>query len=93
MPIKTLGDEIRFSYTLENTGRDRVAVSEKSLRVLRDGKPLDFMLENNGKQVLDPGELFAGVIRVKASSGPLKLQWSMRIMGSQESLVLETELK
>jgi hypothetical protein len=92
-PIKTSGDEIRLSYTLENTGKDRVAISEKNLRVLRDGKPLGFSLENNGKQILDPGELFAGVIRIKASPGILKLQWSVRIMGSQESLVLETELK
>lgn len=92
-PIKTSGDEVRLSYTLENTGKDRVTLSEKNLRVLRDGKPLGFTLENNGKQILDPGELFAGVIRIKASPGPLKLQWSVRMMGSQESLVLETELK
>ena len=92
-PIKTSGDEVRLSYTLENTGKDRVTLSEKNLRVLRDGKPLGFTLENNGKQILDPGELFTGVIRAKASPGPLKLQWSVRIMGSQESLVLETELK
>jgi uncharacterized protein YacL (UPF0231 family) len=92
-PIKTSGDEIQLSYTLENTGKDRVALSEKNLRVLRDGKPLAFTLENNGKQILDPGELFAGVIRIKASPGILKLQWSARIMGSQESLVLESELK
>jgi hypothetical protein len=92
-PTKTSGDEVRLSYTLENTGKDRVAVSEKNLRVLRDGKPLGFTLENNGKQILDPGKLFAGVIRIKASPGILKLQWSVRIMGSQESLVLETELK
>jgi hypothetical protein len=91
--IKTSGDEIRLSYTLENTGKDRVAISEKNLRVLRDGKLLGFTLENNGKQILDPGELFAGVIRVKASPGILKLQWSVRIMGSQESVVLESELK
>ena len=92
-PIKTAGDEIRLSYTLENTGKDRVALGEKNLRVLRDGKLLGFTLENNGKQILDPGELFAGVIRIKASPGILKLQWSVRIMGSQESLVLESELK
>jgi hypothetical protein len=92
-PIKTSGDEIRLSYTLENTGKDRVAISEKNLRVLRDGKPLGFTLENNGKQILDPGELFAGVIRIKASPGILKLQWSVRIMGSQESLVLESDVK
>ena len=91
--IKTSGDEVRLSYTLENTGKDRVALSEKNLRVLRDGKPLGFTLENNGKQILDPGELFVGVIRVKASPGPLKLQWSIRIMGSQESLVLESDVK
>jgi archaellum component FlaG (FlaF/FlaG flagellin family) len=93
IPIKTSGDEIRLSYTLENTGKDRVAFSEKSLRVLRDGKPLSFTLENNGKQILDPGEVFAGVIRIKASPGILKLQWSVRIMGSQESLVLESDVK
>jgi hypothetical protein len=91
--IKSSGDEIRLSYTLENTGKDRVVLSEKNLRVLRDGKPLGFTLENNGKQILDPGELFAGVIRIKASPGPLQLQWSVRILGSQESLVLESDLK
>ena len=93
IPIKTSIDEVRLSYTLENTGKDRVALSEKNLRVLRDGKPLGFTLENNGKQILDPGELFAGVIRVKALPGMLRLQWSVRIMGSQESLVLESDVK
>lgn len=85
--------ELRVSYTLENTGDKRVVVSEKSLRVLREGQPLEFSLENNGRQILDPGELFAGVIRVRAAPGPLRVQWSLRIMGSQEGLVLEAALK
>ena len=93
VPIGKQPGEIRLSYTLENTGKDRVIVSEKGLRVLRDGKPLEFTLEGNGKQILDPGEVFTGMIRVKAPAGALRLQWSLRIMGLQESLVLEAGLK
>ena len=93
VPIGKQPGEIRLSYTLENTGKDRVIVSEKGLRVLRDGKPLEFTLEGNGKQILDPGEVFTGMIRVKATAGALRLQWSLRIMGSQESVVLEAGLK
>ncbi len=85
--------EIRLAYTLENTGEKRVVASEKQLRVLRDGKPLEFTLENNGKQILDPGELFTGVIRLKASSGALILQWGLREFGSQNALVVQAELK
>lgn len=86
-------DEIRLAYTLENTGKERVVVSERGLRVLRAGAMLDFTFDNNGRQILEPGELFAGVIRIKAPPGALKLQWSLRIMGSQESLVLEADVK
>lgn len=86
-------DEIRLAYTLENTGKERVVVSERGLRVLRAGTMLEFTLDNNGRQILEPGELFAGVIRIKTSPGALKLQWSLRIMGSQESLVLEADVK
>lgn len=92
-PIYSSTTEIWVSYTLENTGDKRVVVSEKSLRVLREGQPLEFNLENNGKQILDPGELFAGVIRVKAAPGLLRVQWGLRIMGSQDGLVLEAALK
>jgi hypothetical protein len=92
-PIRTSENEIRFSYTFENTGKDRVVVSDKNLRVLRAGQPLEFALENNGKQILDPGEVFAGVIRIKAPPGALRLQWSLRLLGSQESLVIEAELR
>lgn len=92
-PTRTSGDEVRLSYTLENTGTERVVVSEKGLRVLRDGQPLGFSLENTGKQILDPGEVFVGLIRVKAPSGPLRLQWSLRLMGTQNALVIEANLK
>ncbi len=85
--------EIRLAYTLENTGEKRVVASEKQLRVLRDGKLLEFTLENNGKQILDPGEIFTGVIRVKVSPGPLVLQWGLREFGSQNVLVVQAELK
>ncbi len=86
-------DEIRLAYTLESTGKERVVVSERGLRVLRAGVMLEFTLDNNGRQILGSGELFAGVIRIKAPPGALKLQWSLRIMGSQESLVLEADVK
>jgi hypothetical protein len=92
-PILSSSAETRVSYTLENKGTQRVVANENSLRVLRDGQSLEFRLENNGKQILEPGELFAGVVRVNAPPGPLRFQWSLRVMGSQEALVIEAELK
>ena len=91
--IQSSGRELRLTYTLENTGEHRVVVSEKQLRILRDGKPLEFTLENNGKLILDPGGLFSGLIRVKASPGPITLQWGLREFGSQNALIVQAELK
>ena len=92
-PLLTSSQELRLSYTLENTGDKRVVVSDNSLRVLRNGQPLEFSLENNGKQILDPGELFTGVIRIKAGAGCLTLQWGLRELGSQTAFVVQAELK
>jgi hypothetical protein len=92
-PLRSVAGETLLSYTLENTGKERVVANDKGLRVLRAGAAVAFTLENNGRQILEPGAVFAGVIRVKAPSGPLRLQWSVRVMGTQESMVLEADVR
>ena len=92
-PISNSSQEIRISYSIENTGSKRVVVDAKNLRVLREGQALEFTVENNGKLILEPGAVLVGILRIKAAPGAVKLQWSLREMGSYSAFVLEEELK
>jgi hypothetical protein len=92
-PIFSSSNEIRVAYTLENTGNQSVVAPQKDLLILRDGQALEFRLENTGEIKLDPGEVFNGIIRIKASPGTLKFQWNLHVAGSIKIFTLEAELK
>jgi hypothetical protein len=92
-PIFSSSNEIRVAYTLENTGNQSVIAPQKDLRILRDGQALEFRLENTGEIKLDPGEVFNGIIRIKATPGALKFQWNLHVAGSTKTFTLEAELK
>ena len=90
---QTSSQEQRLTYTLENAGTQRIVADERQLRVLRDGKALEFTVENSGKLILEPGGLFTGIIRVKAPAGALSLQWALRGFGSRATYTVGADLK
>jgi hypothetical protein len=91
--IFSSSNEIRVAYTLENTGKQSVIAPQKDLQILRDGQSLEFRLENTGEIKLDPGEVFNGIIRIKASPGALTFQWNLHVAGSTKTFMLEADLK
>lgn len=91
--VQSSSQELRLTYTLENTGTQRIVADERQLRVLRDGKALEFNVENSGKLILEPGGLFTGIIRVKALAGALSLQWTLRGFGSRTTYTVGADLK
>ena len=91
--VQSSSQEQRLTYTLENTGSQRIVADERQLRVLRNGKPLEFSIENSGKMILEPGGLFTGIIRVKAPAGALSLHWTLRGFGSRTTYNVGADLK
>ena len=91
--VQSSSQELRLTYTLENAGTQRIVADERQLRVLRDGKALEFNVENSGKLILEPGGLFTGIICVKAPAGALSLQWTLRGFGSRTTHTVRANLK
>jgi hypothetical protein len=84
--------EFILSYALENAGRERVIVSSNGLQLMRDGRALPFTIEARHGSVLDPGEVFAGIIRVKAPSRAVALEWNLRLFDSLDLVRLEARV-
>ena len=91
--VQPSSQEQRLTYTLENTGSQRIVADERQLRVLRNGKALEFNVEHSGKLILEPSGLLTGIIRVKAPAGALSLQWTLRGFGSRTIYTVGADLK
>ena len=91
--VQSSSREQRLTYTLENTGTQRIVADERQLRVIRDGIALEFNVENSGKMILEPSGLFTGIIRVEAPAGALNLQWTLRGFGSRTTYTMRADLE
>jgi hypothetical protein len=90
--LSSSASEIIMSYSLENTGQERLIVSPSSLRVLRDGQLLEFKLEQHHGSLLEPNTSFFGLIHIKAPKGTLRLEWNLRLLTTLELIRLEANL-
>jgi hypothetical protein len=90
--LSSSASEIIMSYSLENTGQERLIVSPSSLRVLRGGQSLEFKLEQHHGSLLEPNAAFFGLIRVKAPKGALRIEWNLRFLTTLELIRVEANL-
>jgi hypothetical protein len=84
--------EFILSYALENTGLERIIVSAGGLHLTREGRTLEFKFEARHGSILDPGEVFAGIIRIKAPTGAVQLEWNLRLFDSLDLVRLEARV-
>ena len=82
--------ELRLSFSLENNSGKRLFVDPQKLRVSRGSTEVQAEAQSSdGHLILEPGKVMAGIIRLPAGAGLLKLEWTIRPFGTTSEVTLE----